>query len=354
MGRKGNRVRIAPCIYRDGSGLSATVNVGRTVTEKRFPADGIEDARDWQAATRLQLRRQRGTATERGTLRHDAERYLRLMTHLVGFASRRAEIRAWLALHGTTRRDKITPQHVQAARVSWRRDGVAPKTINHRVASLRHLYRTLDGKRAYSPCDDIAALAVLKTPPVVVPPTVIRRVAMNMRAAEAAGTLRSAKTRARYMGLASTGKRPSELRRAQPADVDLERRVWNVRDGKGGWGPGVYLNDDMMTAWRLFVKADAWGVFDINSFSRVLRSAGWPRGVRAYNLRYVVGISLSESGADLSDVQAHRGHRRISTTREHYVPVLGSRMQAISEQIDGRLQWDDEPIMAPDHGTVRK
>jgi hypothetical protein len=50
MGRKGNRVRIAPCIYRDGSGLSATVNVGRTVTEKRFPADGIEDARDWQAA----------------------------------------------------------------------------------------------------------------------------------------------------------------------------------------------------------------------------------------------------------------------------------------------------------------
>lgn len=126
MGRKGNRVRIAPCIYRDGSGLSATVNVGRTVTEKRFPADGIEDARDWQAATRLQLRHQRGTATERGTLRHDAERYLRLMTHLVGFASRRAEIRAWLALHGTTRRDKITPQHVQAARVNWRRDGAWP------------------------------------------------------------------------------------------------------------------------------------------------------------------------------------------------------------------------------------
>ena len=151
----------------------------------------------------------------------------------------------------------------------------------------------------------------------------------------------------------AVGIRP-EVHSAQPADVDLERRVWNVRDGKGGWGPGVYLNDDMMTAWRLFVKADAWGVFDINSFSRVLRSAGWPRGVRAYNLRYAVGISLSESGADLSDVQAHRGHRRISTTREHYVPVLGSRMQAISEQIDGRLQWDDEPIMAPDHGTVRK
>ena len=49
--------------------------------------------------------------------------------------------------------------------------------------------------------------------------------------------------------------------RAEPADVDLTQRVWRPRDGKGGWGPGIYLNDDMMAAWELFVEADAWGFF---------------------------------------------------------------------------------------------
>jgi hypothetical protein len=109
----------------------------------------------------------------------------------------------------------------------------------------------------------------------------------------------------------------------------------------------------MMTAWGVFVEADAWGDFEINSFSRVLRSAGWPKGVRPYNLRHTVGIALSESGADLSDVQAQMGHKRISTTREHYVPVLGSRMQTISEGIDGRIGWGESRIRESDDDRGR-
>ena len=40
------------------------------------------------------------------------------------------------------------------------------------------------------------------------------------------------------MVFATTGKRPSEVQRTEPPDVDLERHVWIPRDGKGGFYPG--------------------------------------------------------------------------------------------------------------------
>jgi len=144
------------------------------------------------------------------------------------------------------------------------------------------------------------------------------------------------------MVLAATGKRPSEVMRAEPGDVDLARRIWRVRDGKGGWSAGLWLNDDMLAAWTLFAAARAWGTFDVSSFDRTLRGAGWPADVRPYNLRHAFGIALSEQGEDLADIQAMMGHKRIATTRLHYVPVLGSRLKDASERLSGRLQWPED------------
>ena len=141
------------------------------------------------------------------------------------------------------------------------------------------------------------------------------------------------------MVLASTGTRPSELKRAKPADVDLERRVWQVRNGKGGWRAGVYLNKDMTKAWRVLSGPTRGGDFETNAYVRTLRTAGWPKGVRPYTLRHSLGIAASEKGRDLADVSAHLGHTRPQTTRSHYVPVLGTRLQELSEAIDGRFGW---------------
>ena len=238
---------------------------------------------------------------------------------------------------------------------TWIEAGVAPKTAKNRVNTLRHLYRTLDHRGVITSADDVRVPTATKVPPVVVPPDLILTVEAGLRAHEQSGKLRSSKTRPRFMVIATTGKRPSEVQRAKAPDVDLKRRVWIPRDGKGGFCPGVYLNDAMLVAWQLFVAADAWGYFRTGSFDRTLRSAGWPADVRPYNLRHTVGISLSEAGADLSDVQAHLGHKQLSTTRRHYVPVLGSRMQQLSESIEGRFQWPEEAMeTAPEHGTVRK
>ena len=168
----------------------------------------------------------------------------------------------------------------------------------------------------------------------------IRAVDETLQAWERTGRLRSPKTRARFRVYASTGRRPSEIMRAEPPDVDLTQCVWRPRDGKGGWGPGIYLNDDMLAAWELFVEANAWGSFRIGSLVRTIRRAGWPAGVRPYNLRHTVGISISEAGGDLADVQAHLGHKHISTTRKHYVPDP-EQPYAGSERADQRAYFMD-------------
>ena len=340
MPRRGRRKKLARNIYEDKSGRAAVVSVGEWCREKRFPPHTpLEIIRQWIEATRKRLRGCAQAVAVRGTLAAEVDRYLALVRHLVGWVSLRAELRAWVVLYPTLMRHQMTAVHVLDARNTWLAAGLKPKTVNNRVAALNRLWHLLDGRRASSPCDDLPALHVHKTPPVSIAAAVVVTVYEQLRARERLGLIRDEKTRARFMVYASTGKRPSEIMRAETSDVDMVRRVWNVRDGKGGWSPGVYLNDDMLAAWRLFIRAEAWGTFREGAFVRTLRSAGWPAGVRPYNLRHTVGMTMSERGVDLADIQQHMGHSRIDTTRKHYVPVLGTRLQQASETLDGRFGW---------------
>jgi integrase len=345
------RKRIAEGIYQDvladGSigGYEAVVVVGgrktRRQKSKRFErGTGIRDMAAWQTSARAALQCRR--PAKKGAFTADAERYLKQVEHLAGFVSRRSEVRAWQALYGDRSRGSLTAEHIRDARIVWQKDRFAPKTINNRVHTLMNLFHVLDGKRAPTPCDEIKDLFVPKTVPQVVSAETILAVDAELQTRERIGVIRSPKARARFRVFVSSGKRPSEIMRAEQQDVDLERRVWIVRDGKGGFSPGVYLNDDMLAAWRLFVEADAFGYFNEGSWVRTLRSAGWPKNVRPYMARHSVGMLMSDAGVDLADIQAHMGHKRISTTRNTYVPVRGTRLQRASELLNGRLPWRDQ------------
>jgi integrase len=117
-----------------------------------------------------------------------------------------------------------------------------------RCQTLRHWYHPLEGERAPTPVDGVKPLPVPNSPKILVPAAVFRTVAAN---------LTEAKTRARFQVIASTGVRPAELKRAEPSDVDLDRRVWIVRAAKGGEPRAFWLNDDMVAAWEAFL-ARGW------------------------------------------------------------------------------------------------
>ena len=323
------------------SRVRVTVKVAGVQREHRFSAGTpVRVRRAWQIRTRAQLLKKYSAASDRAVRRDrlaaDAERYYPQIKHLADWGQRRSEIRAWLkAGLGDQHRHLIVRADVLRIRGVWIEAGVAPKSVNNRVTALRNLYHVLDGDDCPTPCDGVKPLKTTKTPPVIITAAVVNAVAWRLAASP---RKHAASDRAVLMIMASTGKRPCELERAIPADVDLLRRVWAVRDAKGGWSEGVYLNDEMVIAWQAFIDADAWGPIP-DHFPRRLRDAGWPDGLRPYNLRHSTWITASERGADLSDIQAGAGHRNIATTRAHYVPVLQSRMQRLSELLEGRFGW---------------
>lgn len=320
--------------------IRVTVKWAGHQKERRFSAGTpLRVRKSWKVDTLRKLMR-RSPQPERsagtGTLARDAERYYPLIKHFNDWGQRRSEVRAWIkAGMGDTHRHVISREDILRVRGVWVQAKVAPKSINNRVTALRDLYHKLDGDDEATPCDGVHPLAVVKAPIQQVRVDVINQVIRNL---ETSTTKHAKQDRARLMVLASTGKRPCEVERAQPGDVDMRRRVWTTRDAKFGLSPGLYLNDEMVLAWEAFIEAEAWGTIP-DHFPRRLRDAGWPNHVRPYNLRHSTWIAASEAGVDLADIQAGAGHRNIATTRIHYVPVLHSRMQRMSESLDGRLGW---------------
>jgi site-specific recombinase XerD len=354
MGQKARRKRIGKGIYRDAYGLSATVKVGTGdeahQREKRFPFDTpLKDLKTWQESMRGELRvlQRRPAAVTRGTLEADAKTYLAQVKHLTSYKSRVCEVNAWTALYGRLRRSQITAEHVRKARAQWITDGVAPKTVNNRVQTLGNLYHVLDGEKAPTPADDITKLAVPESIKVLVPAKVFRAVAAN---------LTDKKTRSRFMIIASTGVRPAEVRRAEPADVDIERGVWMVRTAKGGAMRAIVLNDEMLTAWKAFIAADAWGHFDGSDYAKALYAAGWPKDIRPYQARHSVALELGERGIDLADVASMLGHKDVATTRRHYQGILASRLKSASDSLAGRFDgWKpaaDASSPSPSNGSA--
>ena len=99
----------------------------------------------------------------------------------------------------------------------------------------------------------------------------------------------------------------------------------------------MWLNDDMVAAWKAFVAAGAWGAFDGSDYAKALYAAGSPKDVRPYQARHSVALEMGERGIDLGDVQGWLGHRHVNTTRRFYAPVLVSRLKQASETLTGRF-----------------
>ncbi len=350
--KKSQPKRLAVGIYRDAYGIRATVKVGSRDSNrsrwKRFPSDTpIREIKGWQQATRVELTRaqHRPTVAAPGTLEADARRYLAQVRHLASYKSRVCEVDAWTALYGRLRRVQVTAEHVRKARAAWVAEGYKPKTINNRVQTLRHLYRILDGKHSPTPADEVDPLVVPSLTPTLVPAEVFRTVAAN---------LTDPKTCARFKVIASTGVRPAELKRTEPGDIDVDRRVWAVRTAKGGAPRVFWLNDDMIAAWQAFIQANAWGHFDSSDYAKRLYAAGWPKHVRPYQARHSVALELGERGIDIGDVQGWLGHKNVTTTRKFYAPVLVSRLKKASEQLAGRFDgWATEDDTTPDLDTIQ-
>lgn len=330
-------------IRRDRYGFRAYVKVGDIQREKRFPPDTtIKKMQDWRDECRVALRKIPQPASGRtGSFGADVKTYLAQVKPTLALAtyrSRVCELDAYLVVFRQMPRADITRDALLAHRTRWMTTGrakrtgatgAAVKTVRNREAALRHLYHCLDGAKAATPLDDLPPLARTPAQPTFVSVAVIRRVAKR---------LTDPKTRARFMVLSSTGQRPAQLKRAEPADVNLRRRLWLVRPAKGGNPIPVTLTDDMIAAFKAFRAAKAWGHFDGSDYAKQLYAAGWPKHIRPYNAKHTVAITLGESGAEWEDIKDFFGHTDVKTTRI-YTGLIAARGRQTSQHLQGRIGW---------------
>jgi integrase/recombinase XerD len=238
--------------------------------------------------------------------------------------------------------ERLGPQHIREYQVHLFRDRkLAPGTVEGRGAALRFLYvKTLH--RPYLP-DQIPFPKRARRLPTVLSPE------------EVALLIDSAKNlmhRAMLMTLYATGLRRAELCRLKVADIDSQRMVIHVREGKGGRDRDVLLSPKLLETlreyWR-WMKPKTWlfpGMVDNwradvpitekaawAAVNEAKKRAGINKRVSPHTLRHSFATHMLEAGADLRTIQVLLGHAKLADTTV-YLHLSRRHLQAVASPLE--------------------
>lgn len=200
---------------------------------------------------------------------------------------------------------------------------LAPGTVEIRMAALRFLYKkTL--KRRDLAYDDLIFPKTPRKLPVVLSQDEVKRLI------EAAPNLFH---RTLLMVLYSTGVRRTEASLLKVGDIDSERRVIHIRQGKGSRDRDLPLTPKLLTAlreyWRWkkpqnYLFPSTPGKRGVErpisdetvwyACSRAAAKAGIKKRIGPHTLRHSFATHLLEDGADLRTIQLLLGHQELKDT----------------------------------------
>jgi site-specific recombinase XerD len=149
----------------------------------------------------------------------------------------------------------------------------------------------------------------------------------------------------------AAGLRVSEVVTLQVRDIDSQRMVIRVRQGKGAKDRYVILSPRLLTLLRTYWKAHRpteWLFpgrvsghrLTIRQVQRIChevrQQAGLTKAVSPHTLRHSFATHLLEAGTDLRSIQLLLGHRSLSTTARylHVSPQLGLTVQSPLELLE--------------------
>ena len=256
---------------------------------------------------------------------HTIEAYVRAVAH---FSKR----------HGKSP-DQLTGEQVRQhllwlvkeRRVSW-------SLYNQSRCALQFFFRVTLGRDEWF--DKLPCAKRPKRLPTVLSPEELRRL-FDVAAHEP-------KHQALMMVLYGAGLRISEALALKPADIDSQRMLIHVRDGKGYKARIVKLSPQLLgvlrSYWRearpkdwLFPQAadptrpqDGGGGCRI--VQRFAKLAGITRAVSPHTLRHSYATHLLDAGTDLRTIQVLLGHRNIKTTAI-YLHVSQAKLAAAADPL---------------------
>jgi integrase/recombinase XerD len=230
---------------------------------------------------------------------------------------------------------------------------VSASTYNQALCALKFLYRVT--LRKNWGLDGLArSRHQLKLP-------VVLSVDEVTRFFEAITSLRH---RAILMTAYAAGLRISEVLALRVDDIDSQRMVIRVRQGKGSKDRYVMLSPRLLTLLREYWKAhrrrkvykpSPW-LFPGNvpgqpitdgavyeACEEACRVAGLEKHVTVHTLRHTFATHLLESGTDLRTIQILLGHRSLNTTAR-YLHVATAALQSTRSPLDRlNLPSEEEP-----------
>jgi site-specific recombinase XerD len=158
----------------------------------------------------------------------------------------------------------------------------------------------------------------------------------------------STKHRAILTTCYAAGLRISEAVRLKPTDVDSQRMVIRVDQGKGRKDRYVMLSpkllDTLRSYWRA-VQPKGW-LFDGDvpgqpistsavelACQKARRLSGIGKPITPHSMRHAFAVHLLESGTDVRTIQLLLGHRSLATTAR-YLRIATSKVCSTSSPLD--------------------
>lgn len=220
--------------------------------------------------------------------------------------------------------DAASPEDLRRFQLHLAQHGVSNQTINATITGLRFFFETtLDDHQALSKMSTVREPRKL---PVVLSPDEVRR-------------LLEATTNVKYKAALATaygaGLRASEVTHLKVTDIDSQRMMIRVEQGKGSKDRNAMLPPALLVLlrhwWRVAqaqrrMLKGGWlfpGQNPVNPLStRQLRRAmeasvtlaGLDKHVSLHGLRHAFATHLLEQGVDIRLIQVLLGHKKLETT----------------------------------------
>lgn len=241
--------------------------------------------------------------------------------------------------------DQLSSQHVREYLLHLiEKRKVSQSTYNQQVAALRFFYREMLHQPAI--VQGVCFTKKERRLPVVLSQDEVRRFF---------AALDTLQHRVILMTCYGAGLRISEAIALRAADIDSQRMLIRVRQGKGRKDRYVGLPQTLLQVLREYWKAvcpqDA--LFPgyhgretisrqavVNACHRAMRAAGISKNISPHTMRHCFATHLLEAGADVRTIQILLGHRSVTTTAM-YTHVSRATIQKIESPLD-RLNHQEE------------
>jgi site-specific recombinase XerD len=235
--------------------------------------------------------------------------------------------------------EQLGPDDIRAYQVYLTNERkLAPGSILIAVAALRFLYK-VSLKKDWTFAEVIPAPKKPQKLPVVL---------SREEVLQFLGCVGSTKHRAILTTCYAAGLRISETICLKPTDIDSQRMVIRVEQGKGQKDRYVMLSPKLLETLRSYwraVRPKGW-LFEgdvtgqpINRSSvelacqKARRLSGIRKPITPHSMRHGFAVHLLESGTDVRTIQLLLGHRSLATTAR-YLRIATSKVCSTSSPLD--------------------